>query len=178
MSRKFLIAGAGVALMLGLAVPGFADVLWNWHFSSESGTFTTDGTFADTSGAHTFGFTGFHVSASTVSANVGATYVELQPTDGFLWNGSAPTEFFRESGSLTNGSNFTNQSNSFRYTLFPGTSLLVNAAEVTVTTGDLTITPVGDVVAASVPTLGRSELLLLALLVAGAGSFILVRRGA
>lgn len=177
MKRQIAVALASAAFTLAVSAPAFADVLWNWSFSSESGTFTTDGTFADAAGAHTFGFTGFHVTTSVVSSNVGATYLVVQPDQGFIWNGSTATEFFRDSGILTNGSNFNNAVTNYRYTLFPGTSFLVDASEHDVTTGDLTITPVGDVSAAEVPTLGKGELALLALLVAGAGAFVLSRRG-
>jgi len=155
-----------------------AAVLWNWSFGTESGTFTTDGTFADTAGAHSFVITDFQVQASATPANVGALYIQEQPVDGMIWDGSAPTEFSRDSGGLTNGANFTNSANNFRYVLFPGTSLLENQNEVTVASGDLTVTPVGDVAATGLPTLGvlGRALLALSLAAAGVSALQLLRR--
>ena len=170
------------AILIGLALlvsgsTASAAVLWNWSFAGESGTFITDGTFADASGAHTFHFLHFGVTASTVPANVGGTYFEEQPSDGMVWSGSAPTEFFRLSGALTNGSNFRNAANSYRYTLFPGVSFLVDQKEITVTSGDLKVAADSDVDVEipSVPAAGPEALALLAALVAGAGA-VLSRR--
>ena len=120
-----------VVALISLIMPGYAHaaVIWNWSFGdTEAGTFTTDGTFADTSGAASFAITNFTVTSSTVAAIVGQPYVEFQPTQGFLWNGASPTEFYRNSGSLTNGSNFyvtDPGSNTYGYLFFadPTTSL-------------------------------------------------------
>jgi len=171
--RRSRCLSALLCLTAGLLVSrgAAASVLWNWTFGTESGTFRTDGTFADTAGSHTFTITDFHVSASGTPANVGAVYAVVQPTAGMVWNGSTPTEFFRDSGGLTNGADFKTAVNSFQYTLIPGTSLLVDQFELLVTTGDLTVTPTAPVpVAASVPTLGAAGMALLALSLAAAGA--------
>lgn len=162
---SFLLASGGAAS---------AAVLWNWSFAGESGTFITDGTLAAASGSHTFRFLHFDVTGSTVPANIGAPYSDEQPLSGMVWNGSAPTEFFRSSGVLTNGSNFRNESNLFRYTLFPGVSFLVDQNEIEVTSGDLQVAPVSDVdfEIPSVPAAGPEALALLAALVAGAGALL------
>jgi hypothetical protein len=158
------------ALLVGNSAT--ATVVWNWSFSSEAGTFTTDGALSDTLSAHTFTITDFHVTASGTPANIGALYTVVQPTEGMIWDGSAPTEFFRESGSLTNGANFKNPANNFQYTLVPGTSLLDNQFELIVATGDLTVTPLVPVVAI-VPTLGGAGMALLGLSLAAAGAVAL-----
>lgn len=106
-----------------------AEVIWDWSFGgTEAGTFTTNGTSADTAGSFNFSVTNFTVTASTVSALVGRPYTEFQPVQGFLWNGTDPTQFYRNSGSLTNGSNFyvtDPGSNVYGYLFFadPTTSL-------------------------------------------------------
>jgi hypothetical protein len=169
MDRRIRRTVGVFAVLLVLAGSASADVLWNWSFATESGTFQTDGTLADTAGSHTFQILQFHVATSTVSANVGAAYVAEQPTQGMVWSGSAPTEFFRDSGSLTNGSNFTSVSNGYRYGLFPGVSRLLDAGEVDVTAGDLIVTPGSEVEIPSVPAAAPAGLALLAALVAGAG---------
>jgi hypothetical protein len=94
-----------------------------------------------------------------------------------VWNGSAPTEFFRDSGAETNGSNFNSAVNNFEYTLFPGVSLLSDEHENEVTTGDLQFAPVSDVEAiVDTPTLGIAGAAVLALLLGVAGSLVLFRR--
>ncbi|XHR80448.1 MAG: hypothetical protein ACFKPT_19535 [Gloeotrichia echinulata GP01] len=109
---KLGIATAGIVLTMGLTETKPAQALtWNWSFNSgtEAGTFNTNGTFADTSGSFNF-----VINASTVAVTtsafapslVGATFTESQPTQGFLWNGTTATQFYRQSGALVNGSNF------------------------------------------------------------------------
>ncbi|MBD2627894.1 PFE-CTERM domain-containing protein [Trichormus variabilis] len=110
---KLGIATAGIALTMALTETKPAQALtWNWSFNggAEAGTFDTNGTFANTSGA--FDFT---INAATVAVTsstvapllVGKTFTEIQPTEGFLWNGTAPTQFYRNGGTLTNGSRFS-----------------------------------------------------------------------
>lgn len=102
-----IFVSAVAACIVVAPSPTHAAVMWDWSFGgTEAGTFTTDGTFADTAGSFNFAITNFTVTASTVSALVGRPYVEFQPVQGFLWSGTSPTEFYRSSGSLTNGSNF------------------------------------------------------------------------
>lgn len=68
--------------------------------------------------AGTFNITNLIVTQTTISgSSVGAinTYgaysggvynANNQGVQGFIWNGSVPTQFFRDGGTLTNGSNF------------------------------------------------------------------------
>ena len=96
-----------------------ADVTWLWAFGTEFGILTTDGTYADTTGSFTFNFISFEVSDSQLPGNIGATYVENQAPQGFIWNGSFPTQFFRSNGGLTNGSNFFTSDFIYAYVLAP-----------------------------------------------------------
>jgi len=168
MRRSRLVVLLCLTAALSVGQSAAAAVLWNWSFSSEAGTFTTDGTLSDTLSTHTFTITDFQVTASGTPANIGASYTVVQPTEGMIWDGAAPTQFFRESGGLTNGANFKNPANNFEYTLFPGTSLLGNQFELPVATGELTVAPVVPV-AVVVPTLGGAGMALLALSVAAVG---------
>ncbi len=103
MSKRLLV----VVFLMCNALVLLADVNWVWRFGSEKGTFTTDGTIADAQGSFSFTITDFQVSLSSHDVSlIGATYTESQPTQGFMWDGSTPTQFFRDSGALTNGSNF------------------------------------------------------------------------
>lgn len=117
------------AFMLVIPSRVSADVMWTWSFGgTEAGTFTTNGTLANTSGSFNFTVTNFTVTSSTVASLVGRPYVEFQPAQGFLWNGVSATEFYRSSGSLTNGSNFyvsDPNENRYGYLFFadPSTSL-------------------------------------------------------
>jgi hypothetical protein len=56
------------------------------------------------------------VTDSVISGNIGAAYSEAHPPQGFIWDGSRPTQFFRGGGAFTNGSNFHN-SDQYRYLL-------------------------------------------------------------
>ncbi len=146
-----------------------ANVTWSWSFSTEAGTFVTDGTLADTSGSHTFHILSFKVTSSAYPAMVGATYIDLDPVSGLIWNGSAATQFFRSSGSATNGSDLENSSNGWFYVLLPGTSLLEDETEVDVTRGTLAIAPLANVGVTAIPTLDTHGLVFLGLLLGALG---------
>jgi len=96
-----------------------ANVYWQWSFGTESGYFITDGVFLDTSSSANFEILSFHVTQSVVHGNIGALYVEFQAPQGFLWNGTAPTQFYRSGGGLTNGSNFFVDGVDLAYSLIP-----------------------------------------------------------
>lgn len=103
---RFVVATCAFC-MVAISGPAHATLMWDWSFGdAEAGTFTTNGTLVDAAGSFNFAITNFTVTSSTVSSLVGQPYVEFQPVQGFLWNGVAATEFYRNSGSLTNGSNF------------------------------------------------------------------------
>ena len=144
---RWLSAGAVLVVLCHYPSVSVADVLWNWSFSTESGSFVTNGTFAQTTGTAVFTFKSFSVSASQVSSDVGASYNEGgQPIQTMSWDGSQPTQFTRAGGLLTNGSNFYNTSTGYRYTLgAPPVGSLLNALENELTSGSLTVLPVGDV---------------------------------
>jgi len=152
-----------------------ANVLWSWSFSTESGTFITDGTQADLAASHTFHILSFNVTSSAYPNMAGATYFDINPVSGLLWNGSAVTQFFRSNGTLTNGSDFANSSNHWFYVLVPGTSLLDNSSEIDVTTGPLSVGPQRAITA--IPTLDAAGLVFLAALLGAMGfAALLLRR--
>ncbi|MFM2065054.1 MAG: hypothetical protein RLZZ507_4725 [Cyanobacteriota bacterium] len=128
---KLGIATAGIALTVGLAETKPAQALtWNWSFNggTEAGTFDTNGTFADTSGAFNFTINPATVAVTTSAlapSLVGATFTENAPTQGFLWNGTNPTQFYRDGGSLINGSNFFDPASNLRLTFgLSGSSII------------------------------------------------------
>jgi len=155
----WLSAGALLAVLCCQPSVSVADVLWNWSFSTEAGTFVTNGTFAETSGTAVFTFRSFSVSASQTASNVGASYNEgSQPIQTMSWNGSQPTQFTRAGGLLTNGSNFYNDITGYFYTLgAPPVGILLTDSEIEVTTGTLTVVPVGDVAPPPVPAPASSS---------------------
>lgn len=106
---------AAALVCLGALVacsPATAVVTWNWSFSNgaEAGSFQTNGTLADLAASFNFQInvsTFVDTASAFAPALVGATFTENEPTQGFLWNGIAPTQWYRASGASTNGSNFT-----------------------------------------------------------------------
>lgn len=126
-----------------------ADIIWVWSFGTEAGTMITDGTFADTMGNFTFTILSFEVTASQIPANVGATYIETQPTQGFIWDGNAPTQFFRSNGVFTNGSNFFTEDFVFSYQLAPppiSSRLSTDAATTTLSSGLIVLVPSNETI--------------------------------
>ncbi|MEM9018451.1 MAG: hypothetical protein AAGC68_15660, partial [Verrucomicrobiota bacterium] len=85
-----------------------ADVYWRWSFGTESGLFRTDGTFSDTAGMFQFTVIDFYLTESgqgiTLGSLLGGQILENQPTQGFIWNGTGVTAFFRQGGAFLNGS--------------------------------------------------------------------------
>lgn len=160
-----------VTFMLAAAPAADADVIWGWSFGTESGTFVTTGTFAETAGPGVFTFKSFSVSASQVPGNVGATYDEgSQPIQTMSWDGTQPTQFTRDNGVFTNGSNFYRTDGPYFYTLLvppSGSFLVQDPPGTTLVDSPLTVTPPSGVNA--VPALSRSAagLLMIALVVLG-----------
>jgi len=143
---RWLSVGAVLAALCQFPSVGAADVLWSWSFSTESGTFVTSGTFAETAGEAVFTFKSFSVSESQIAGNVGASYDEgSQPIQTMSWNGSQPTQFTRAGGVYTNGSNFYRDDDAYFYGLSAGPTMgvLFDSHEDTVTDGSLTIAPLG-----------------------------------
>jgi len=88
-----------------------ADIMWDWSFATEAGTFTTDGNVVGIMApASTYTITEFVVTMSVRPGNLGSLsgglYFENGPTQGFIWDGSVPTQFFRGGGVATNGAAF------------------------------------------------------------------------
>ncbi len=107
------LAAAFVCLgALVVSSPASAVVTWNWSFSNgaEAGSFQTNGTLANLAGSFNFQInvsTFVDTSSVFAPALVGATFTEGEPTQGFLWNGTQPTQWYRASGASANGSNFS-----------------------------------------------------------------------
>ncbi|MEA5575386.1 hypothetical protein [Anabaena sp. UHCC 0451] len=148
---KLGIATAGIALTVGLAETKPAQALtWNWSFNggAEAGTFDTNGTFANTSGSFNFVINPATVAVTTSAfapSLVGATLTETQPTQGFLWNGTNPTQFYRSSGASTNGSNFFSLPDRVTFAILGGTPRGSTQNETTFISNGfslLTLTPV------------------------------------
>ncbi len=164
-----------VGLAVSIASPSAADVLWSWQFGTEQGTFTTDGTLADTSAAGSFTISNFQITASTYPSHVGAAYYETQAPQGFLWDGSVPTQFWRAGGIFTNGSNFFLVMNDWIYLFLPASGIVRNADEDDVYSAALTLTPLREQLTPAVPALSPWGLGLLSLMMAGAGAWLLRR---
>jgi hypothetical protein len=176
--RNLLSRAAAVAVLGIFAIPSRADaaVVWNWSFgTTEAGTFTTNGTIADTSGPFDFEITNFMVTSSTVSELIGQPYSENQPTQGFLWDGDSATQFYRSGGLYTNGSNFyvaDGNSLNYQFGFFADAnsalgSLAGPSEDTVIPSSSLTMAPVSPV-----PEPGTN----LAMLALGAGGLTLRRR--
>ena len=104
LAARFAVAVCAVCTCV---TPAHAGLTWGWSFGgTEAGAFTTNGTLADAAGPFNFTMTNFNVTASTVPSLVGRPYTESQPLQGFVWNGAAATQFYRNSGGSTSGSVF------------------------------------------------------------------------
>jgi len=100
MKRHLLLYVAAVLL---LPVPAVANITWDWSFSTEAGTFETDGALVGASAPeanYKIDSSTFAVTASHNAVFVGATYVVSQETQGFHWDGTQPTFFWRSGGAL------------------------------------------------------------------------------
>ncbi|WP_437974206.1 CARDB domain-containing protein [Sorangium sp. So ce295] len=128
-------AGAGkwISLMfavviLALSPSARADICWNWAFATEAGTFVTTGTLNGSGGADpaTYTILDMAVTNSTDSGFVGRSLAAgtlnegNQPIQAFQWNGTAPTQWSRQSGTFTNGSSFYATGTTIRYVFAAG----------------------------------------------------------
>ncbi len=113
--RRVLVGFLSTALLtIGISLlhpqTSRAEMIWDWSFDTEAGTFTTDG---DLVGGFalpgTYNVLNFAVTTSAGSGAEGNllggdfTMGTVAP-EGFVWDGMAPTQFFRTGG--TNGSFF------------------------------------------------------------------------
>ena len=86
-----------------IALPANADILWNWSFAGESGTFLTDGAaVGQVATPGTYLFKDFTVGFSAVGEPVGSVtggqyvasgFLDTSTPYSFVWNGSAVTEW-------------------------------------------------------------------------------------
>ena len=101
---KLKILSVISAALLGAlaALPAKADILWNWSFAGEGGTFLTDGTaVGQVAAPGTYVFKDFTVGFSAVGEPVGsvtggqyvASGLDTSLPYSFVWNGSAVTEW-------------------------------------------------------------------------------------
>ena len=114
---KSLIASAAMVLA-GTQATQAVDLLWEWTTNQggaiSTGTFITNGgPFTSSNPANgTYTISQFEVKTSTAGGTIGSTlngvYTIDNPTSGFIWSSASarPTQFFRQGGVLTNGSNF------------------------------------------------------------------------
>lgn len=175
--RNLLSRATAVAVLGMFANPSQADaaVVWNWSSSTtEAGTFTTNGTLADVGGPFSFEITDFSVTASSNSDLLGKPYTVNQPEQGFGWDGTSATMFYRSSGLYTNGSSFgvpDANSDVYRYVFYVDNGStkgwLEDQNENVLSSYSLTLNPVSPV-----PEPGTN----LAMLALGAGGLTLRRR--
>jgi len=100
--RTFSYAGLLAAITLGLGVPAHGNVLWNWSFSSQSGTFLTDGSapggiaapgvyhYIDMAVTQT---TSIEVLGSVSGGQYNDTGISTNQPYSFQWNGNQVTEW-------------------------------------------------------------------------------------
>jgi hypothetical protein len=96
---KIIRSAASVATVvaaLTIAHPAHADIIWNWSFGGEAGTFTTDGTSNGTPTNGLYDFVDFSVTSSTAGATIGSASGGRYIASGFQsspsilhWNGSS-----------------------------------------------------------------------------------------
>ena len=148
---RMLASLLGSVWFLCLSSPVQANIIWDWSFDGEEGQFITDGSLSGGSAsAGTYNFIDFIVAASTYGMTLGSLsggdYFQNQPVQGFMWDGTQATQFFRSSGTFTNGSNFFESSSTNIYTFEPGIGAIRDAGTSnTLKVGDLTLAAVGEV---------------------------------
>jgi hypothetical protein len=157
MRHQLLACAACIAALLTANTA--SATLWNWSFNAgaEAGFFETNGTFADTAGPFNFVIDAGTVqltASSLVPTAIGDTFGEgAQPGNGFLWDGTTATQFYRDGGALTNGANLYSTDEPYRVTFHVSGTMVGGAFQDPLgpNTGfsQLTLTPVAQ--NASVP---------------------------
>ena len=180
-ARKSLAAVLTLVATLGVATPASASIIWNWSFGiTEAGTFTT--TDGDTSTV-SFTILAISVTASWTPQIIGAPLTPGESVQGFLWNGSQPTQFFR--GQFTNSANFyTDGSLDRRYNFYPSQGALFRSSSYDLlVTGALTLSPATPLPLAPPPpppppppTTVPEPMTLALLAIGGAGTIVRQRR--
>lgn len=142
-----------LAAGLGFLNPSaaYAQIVWDWSFDTEAGTFTTNGSLVGGSApAATYDISEFVVTSSVVPGALGSLsggeYHEgAQPGQGFIWDGADPTQFFRDGGNFTNGSDYFLTGTNLRWTIVPASEaesfILDNVQNVYPARGYLTLAP-------------------------------------
>jgi hypothetical protein len=178
--KKFARVASAAALMSLVTPAARAELIWSWSFNTggETGTFRTNGTAADLTTNSNFVIdpTTFTVTSSTSQPSaVGLSYdAGSQPTVGFLWDGTLATQFYRASGTYTNGATLysTNGGANYFYAFYSdGTNISANAGIVYgAVTGYVPASLSGQVFTAPVPVPASSYLLIASLLGLAAAS--------
>jgi len=106
-SRCFRVIEMGIVSSLFLQAPmSFANQCWTWaHNANEQGYFITDDGVDVGGGITNYTINDFKVTATTAS-NVDDSSFGTNGVTGFKWNGTSPTQFWRDGGAYTNGANF------------------------------------------------------------------------
>ena len=120
---------------------------------SEAGTLRTHGALvAGAAPAETYPITDFVVTESVLPSMIGSlaegTIVISQPMEGFHWNGSTDTQWWRASGQYTNGAWFSDDESSYAYLFLPGSYQLrhtSNPSDILAGSSQLNLTPVEPV---------------------------------
>lgn len=98
--------------LLFVSFNSFGQITWIWmdaDTQQQKGTFVTNGNLVNgVAPAGTYTISDFTVTNTTTSLPTTGSFVSGewtngQPTLGFIWDGTIPTEFWRSSGQYTNG---------------------------------------------------------------------------
>jgi hypothetical protein len=103
MRARAVIAAATLTLVLMCGSQASATIIWDWSFGTEAGQFVTDGNLVGHfAPADRYTVSDFILlqSAFLLPGSIsGGQFDEgTQPGNGFDWDGSAPTLFFRSGG--------------------------------------------------------------------------------
>jgi hypothetical protein len=116
------IAGVVLAVVAGAMGGVRADTFWTWSFSTESGTISASGDLVNgvpPPGRYTTDVSTLTVLTSFRTLNLGTGYSDGgQPPQGFDWDGTNVTAFWRQGGVFMNGANYY-WSGSIWYTFIP-----------------------------------------------------------
>lgn len=115
-----------VVIGLFLGAPAAADLRWYWAFDGEAGTFLTDGALSNSAAAPgSYELIDFFLDESQLGfagSLSGGDFRVWQPEQEFVWDGAAPTQFFRSNGKYTNGAAIFVETGDESYAFNPGTS--------------------------------------------------------
>lgn len=160
--ERFISIVSATVFIACLACETRADISWNWSYGSEAGTFVTDGDVpcGEAAPAGTYSVLDFSVTDSMFPGNVGSLsggeYSQNQPVQGFVWDGVAPTQWFRASGTFTNGSNFLRVGTGLRYlfavAVYGVDDIINNPGEFLVFSDSIVMEPIVELCPTPTPT--------------------------